>query len=96
MDLENQYEEEEQNNEYENDVNYNEANRLIAMNPSGVIEQYENNPNIECDGEGCKLVTKEKDIVNKDNSYSYIMYFVIFLIIILFGFFFYKKYFCTS
>ena len=82
-----------------------EADRVIAMNPSGIIENFENFENVNgkkvrCDGNSCVILedSNELDCVNgicenKSKSYSkYIMYFVIFLMLCVLAYIFYKKY----
>ncbi len=89
-----------------------EADRVIAMNPSGVIENfamYEENVNgkkIKCDGDSCIILGDLNDVdcvngvcENKVTSYSfkYIIYLIIFLTLCALGYFLYKKYYkCDS
>lgn len=86
-----------------------EADRVIAMNPSGVIENFamhEENVNgkkIRCDGDSCVILGDanecENGICNKSSSYSfkYIIYLIIFLALCALGYFLYKKYYkCDS
>jgi hypothetical protein len=79
-----------------------EADRVIAMNPSGVIENFESNgKKISCDGNKCVVLGNDEDCANgicenkivTSTSYStYIIYFVIFLVICALAYFAYKKY----
>ncbi len=70
----------------------NEADRVIAMNPSGVIEKFSTNEKkYKCIGDTCVVLgDNEKE---SSNSYTkYIIYFIIFLVLCALGYFFYKKY----
>ena len=81
-----------------------EADRVIAMNPSGVIENFESNgKKISCDGNKCVVLGNDEDDINEcpngicenksSTSYStYIIYFVIFLVLCALAYFAYKKY----
>ena len=85
-----------------------EADRVIAMNPSGVIENFESNgKKISCDGNQCVVLGANEDYddacangvcENKSSiSYStYIIYFVIFLILCALAYFGYKKFICKE
>ena len=86
-----------------------EADRVIAMNPSGVIENFMgdvNNKKIHCDGDKCVILGDDEiencvngfcETKSTQTSYSkYIMYFVIFLAICALAYFLYKKYYCSS
>ena len=87
-----------------------EADRVIAMNPSGVIENFMGDVNgkkVHCDGNKCVVLGDDEveDCVNgvcelksTQISYSkYIIYFIIFLALCALAYFFYKKYYnCDS
>ncbi len=90
-DEENQsWSEDEQNTTNEiGDLNI-EADRVIAMNPTGIIENFDNKK-YQCNGDQCVILGNDNE--NKSNSYSkYIIYFVIFLALCALAYFFYKKY----
>lgn len=84
----------------------NEADRIIAMNPSGIIEKYdnreENNKKYKCIGDTCVILGDNEDCedgicgikneTNLNNVTKYIFYFIIFLVLCALGYFFYKKY----
>lgn len=81
-----------------------EADRIIAMNPSGIIENFTEDVNgkkVHCDGDKCVILGNDEveNCINgvceikKETSYSkYIIYFVIFLAICTLAYFIYKKY----
>jgi len=86
-----------------------EADRVIAMNPSGIIENFTqevNGKKVHCDGNKCVVLGDDEvencvngfcEPKNIQSSYSkYITYFVIFLAICALAFFLYKKYYCSS
>lgn len=86
-----------------------EADRVIAMNPSGVIENFTqevNGKKVHCDGDKCVVLGDDEvencvngvcEPKNIQSSYSkYITYFVIFLAICALAYFLYKKYYCSS
>jgi hypothetical protein len=89
-----------------------DADRLIAMNPSGVVEKYENQENegvtegrrLKCNGDVCILEDDESDVQENFQTISkpttsymmYIVYVLIFLILCALGYFGYKKFFCKS
>ena len=86
-----------------------EADRVIAMNPSGVIENFTQDVNgkkVHCDGDKCVVLGDDEvencvngvcEPKNIQSSYSkYITYFVIFLAICALAYFLYKKYYCSS
>ncbi len=78
-----------------------EADRVIAMNPSGIIENF-NNKKYECNGDSCVILDDNDDSIEcvngvcsikKNNSYTqYIIYTVIFLALCALLYYFYKKY----
>ncbi len=94
--MSNVYDEESQQIE---DLNV-EADRVIAMNPSGVIENFESNgKKISCDGDKCVILGNDEVCENgicKNKvvtSYTtYIIYFIIFLVLCALAYFAYKKY----
>lgn len=84
-----------------------EADRVIAMNPSGVIENFTEDVNgkkVHCDGDKCVILEDDEmcvngvcEIKNNQSSYSkYITYLVIFLALCALSYFLYKKYYCKS
>lgn len=86
-----------------------EADRVITMNPSGVIENFMedvNNKKVHCDGDKCVILGDDEidncingvcEIKSAQLSYTkYITYFVIFIVICVLAYFLYKKYYCSS
>lgn len=89
-----------------------EADRVVAMNSSGVVETYENEDGkkMKCDGDMCVLEddsheddsakpveTFEPITSSSSPSYMrYVMYVVIFLILCAMAYFGYKKFYCAS
>ncbi len=93
-----------------------EADRVIAMNSSGVVEKFENGKKLTCNGDMCVLEDHDVGISNQVNEsddvksssastpvaststsyYTYILYFVIFLVICALGYFGYKKFVCKE
>jgi hypothetical protein len=77
-----------------------EADRVIAMNPSGVIENFESNgKKISCDGNQCVILGNDEVCENGicENKSStlytkYVIYFIIFILLCVFAYFAYKKY----
>lgn len=84
-----------------------EADRVIAMNPTGVIENFDtrvtsvvNGKKVHCDGNSCVILGDDEpncingvcEIKNVQSSYTkYITYFVIFLALCALVYFLYKK-----
>ncbi len=96
--------EEEENTQNINDLNV-EADRVIAMNPSGVIENFEenvNNKKYKCTGDSCVILNDDDEectngvcSINSEKSASYskyIIYFIIFIVLCALAYFAYKKY----
>ncbi len=79
----------------------NEANRVIAMNPSGVIETYDNENNdvesggrLQCNGDVCYV---NDDVVESKNSYTNYIYIILTILILLgLGYLAYKKFVCKE
>ncbi len=84
-----------------------EADRVIAMNPSGIIENFEthqenvNGKKFHCDGNKC-VILGDNDIVedNLKNNSKNITYYILILIFSIalcaLAYFLYKKYYCSS
>ncbi len=83
------------------------ANKLIAMNPSGVVEAFESERKLKCTGDMCVLEDEDvgrENMANKSevDTYSsssmikYVLYVVLFLILCVILYFGYKKFFCAS
>ncbi len=104
MDNNQVYDEESQIYEESNIKDLNvDADRVIAMNPSGVIENFESNgKRIQCDGNQCVILEDDNNLENNckngvctknGSSYmNYIIYFIIFVILCGLAYFGYKKY----
>ncbi len=86
-----------------------EADRVVAMNSSGVVETYENEDGkkLKCDGDMCVLEddSHEDDSAKPVETFQpiaspsymrYVMYVVIFLILCAMAYFGYKKFYCAS
>ncbi len=74
-----------------------EADRVIAMNPSGIIEKFngnEENKKYKCTGDSCIMSFDDDNYENgsKQNITNNIIYFIIFLALCVIGYFLYKKY----
>lgn len=86
------------------------ANKLVAMNPSGVVEAFESENSgrkMKCTGDVCVLEDEDvgrENMVNKSDSgasssssmMSTISYVLLFLILCVILYFGYKKFFCAS
>ena len=79
-----------------------EADHVIAMNPSGIIEKFTEdvtNKKIHCDGNKCVILGDNEEVSNniKNSGYvTYITYFIIFVILCILAYFLYNKYYCKS
>jgi hypothetical protein len=85
----------EENQSYNNQTLNVEADKVIAMNPSGVIEHFDDNKKMNCTGDVCILDDNSNETV-KSNYTSYIIYLIIFLVLCGLAFFLYKKYYCVA
>jgi hypothetical protein len=81
------------------------ANKLIAMNPSGVVEAFETERKLKCEGDVCVLEDEDEgreNMANKSDPTSsssmmkYVSYVLLFLILCVILYFGYKKFFCAS
>ncbi len=100
-------EEPESNIDQIQDHDIESANKLIAMNPSGVVEAFESERKLKCTGDMCVLEDEDvgrENMANKsevDTSSSssmmkYVSYVALFLILCVILYFGYKKFFCAS
>ncbi len=79
----------------------NEANRVIAMNPSGVIETYDNETKdvesgnrLQCTGDVCYV---NDDVTESKTNYMNYIYIILSIIILLgLGYLAYKKFVCKE
>ncbi len=89
-----------------------DADRVVAMNPSGVVERYENESESEsesgkegkklnCTGDVCTLEdysnhTPTAESISKPSYVKYFLYFLLFVALCILGYFGYKKFISKS